>query len=208
MTDMNTPQNPTPEAGDNPGDEIPSLSPSARESASKCREKTERMLASVSPAPAAAAPSSGVTQSPEGAAEPDRPKDRAIPSFMRRYIDMAGASGAHLEPVEPEDDRKIPKFLRRYGAAHAQPIVSDREPSERPQADHPSGFVPSIVLRDRQVTPVVTMPNPPVAGSMCPLCGCRVPARASAADRQRASRERRRTSVPPEPSTDGGDNAA
>jgi hypothetical protein len=64
MTDMNTPQNPTPEAGDNPGDEIPSFSPSARESASKCRKKTaacsgdtlmpgnenpERMLASVSP---------------------------------------------------------------------------------------------------------------------------------------------------------------
>jgi hypothetical protein len=182
-----------------PGDGIPPSAP-------------ERRLASVSRTPAMAAPSTDVTESPEGGAEPDRPveqppshmptraragvsKNRAFPSFMRRY--MAGASGEHLEPVEPEDDRKIPKFLRRHGvgAAHAQPIVSDRELSERPQADHPRGFVPSIVLRDRQVTPVVTMPNPLVAGSTCPLCGCRVPARASAADRQRASRARRRASV-------------
>jgi hypothetical protein len=135
-----------------------------------------------------------------------------VPSILRRAgmavtSPVTRASGAHLEPVEPEDDRKIPKFLRRHGVAHAQPIASDRESSEGPHQSR-SGFV-----QDRQVTSVVTMPNPPVAGSTCPLCGCRVPARANAADRQRASRERRRNphaSVPtplPGPN-EGDDNAA
>ena len=37
---MTDPQIPAPEAGDSPGDKIPSFSPSARESASKRRERT------------------------------------------------------------------------------------------------------------------------------------------------------------------------
>jgi hypothetical protein len=190
MTDaMSIPQISTPKAGD-------TLTPSEE-------------LAFVSPAPAVTA---DVAESPEGAGAGVKvsicftpagvSKDRAFPRFLRRYMD--GASGAHLESVAPEDDRKIPKFLRRHGAAHAQPI-------EMPQAeaDQPNGFVPSIVLRDLRdgrvtspvtpsqapasasVTPAVTA-APPVVGSICPTCHCRIPARLSDAERQRAYRERKR----------------
>jgi hypothetical protein len=289
MTDaMNTPQIPTPEAGDTLGDKIPSSSPSARESASKrsihgtspsglddeiqpSRSVPRCPLTSVSRDRAVTA---DVTESPEGDAEPDRPAAQqaapshppgnrranaastaqvdAMPRWLRRQIEQdlpriaeayvpppkadfvpsilrrpenadllrqAGmvvtppvtrASGAHLEPVglhELDDDAKIPRFLRRQGvtslATHAQPIASDREPSEGSQADQPSRFVPRVVLRDRQVTslvtpsqasPVVTpdATGAPVAGSICPTCNCRVPARLSSAERQRAYRARKR----------------
>jgi hypothetical protein len=43
------------------------------------------------------------------------------------------------------------------------------------------------------VTPAVTV----AAGSMCPTCNCRVPARLSAAERQRAYRERKREKAKP-----------
>jgi hypothetical protein len=122
------------------------------------------------------------------------------------------ASGAHLEPVgqhQPEDDQKIPKFFRQQGdgSAHAQPIASDREPSESLQADQPSGFVPRELWMAGLVTPHVTpSQTPPVAtsvttavtvaspavGSICPTCNCRVPARLNSAERQRAYRARRR----------------
>ena len=130
------------------------------------------------------------------------------------------ASGAHLEPVgqhELNDDAKIPEFLRRQGVgtAHAQPIASDWEASKRCQADQPSGFVPSILRRPENadllrgagvVTPPVTPPQAPLegtsvtsaatvapaAGSVCPTCQRRVPAKLSAAERQRAYRKRRR----------------
>jgi hypothetical protein len=158
-----------------------------------------------------------VTGGPAGRVHPDRPAEEArsqparaaadvsqrqpFPNFMRRY--MTGASGAHLEPVEPEDDRKIPKFLRRHGAAHAQPIASDREPSERSQVDQPSGFVRRVPREARAVTPPITQTPPAPAsvtptvtaapvGSICPTCQRRVPARLSAAERQRAYRERKR----------------
>jgi hypothetical protein len=244
---MSTPKIPTPEAGDTPGDEIPSFSPSARESASKCRERTDACSGDTltpgdkisSQTLAFAAVTADVTESPEGGAEPDRPveepwshmptrapaavsQDQAFPSFMRRYIDMPSASGpmmdqqrrasgAHLEPVgqrELDDDAKIPEFLRRQGvtslATHAQPIASDREPSEGPQADQPSGFVPRELRGARAVTPPITQAPPmaaavtaavtaaPVAGSICPTCQCRVPARLTPAERQRAYRRRKR----------------
>jgi hypothetical protein len=191
---MNAPQIPTPEAGDTPGDKSPSFSPSARESASKRRERT--------------AACSGDTLTPGD----------EIPRFLRQHGVGAAvvtppatrASGAHLEPVgqhKLEDDDEIPRFLRQHGvtslATHAQPIASDWEASKRRQADQPSGFVPRVVLRDRQVTslvtpsqasPVVTpdATGAPVAGSICPTCNCRVPARLSSAERQRAYRARKR----------------
>jgi hypothetical protein len=143
-------------------------------------------------------------ESPEGGAEPlTRPMDRTyVPSILRQpgmpVPPVTRASGAHLEPVEPEGERKIPKFLRRHGVgvAHDQPIARDWEPSEGPQADQPSGFVPSIVRRDQRdglVTPPITpsqappvaasvtpdATGAPVAGSICPTCSCRVPARES-----------------------------
>jgi hypothetical protein len=123
------------------------------------------------------------------------------------------ASGVNLEPVgqhELDDDAKIPKFLRRQGvtslATHARPIASDREPSEGSQADQPSGFVRRILREAGLVTfPVTPSPAPPVAasvtsavtaaptvGSICPTCNGRVPARLSAAERQRAYRRRKR----------------
>jgi hypothetical protein len=114
------------------------------------------------------------------------------------------ASGAHLEPVgqhELDDDAEIPEFLRRHGvgAAHAPPIASDREPSEGSPADQPSRFLPSILREDRRdglVTPLPPQAPPVVtstvtAGSICPTCGCRIPARLSGAERQRAYRQRK-----------------
>jgi hypothetical protein len=165
---MNAPQIPTPEAG------------------GTLRSGDDQTLASASAAPAVAAPSTDVTESPEGGTEPDRPvgqspshmptrapagvsKDRAFPSFMRRYIDMAGASG-------PEMGQPLPL----------------------PQAH----FVPRALREDGAVTPPITPSQPPVTasvtgeapapGSICPTCRSRVPARLSAAERQRAYRERKR----------------
>jgi hypothetical protein len=201
---MNAPQIPTPEAGDTPGDETPSFSPSASESASKRRKRT--------------AACGGDTLTPGD----------EIPRFLRQQgvgvarvtPPVTRASGAHLEPVDQhklDDDAKIPEFLRRQGvhAARPQPIAIEWEASKRRQADQPSGFVPSILRRPENadllrgagvVTPPVTSsPAPPVAasvtpavtvapaiGSICPTCNCRVPARLNAAERQRAYRERQR----------------
>src|SRR5450631_581106 len=113
MTDaMNAPQIPTPEAGDTPGDETPSFSPSASESASKRRERTVACGGDTltpgdkipSPELASAAVTADVTESPEGGAKPDPTRapaavsqDQAFPSFMGRYIDMPSASGSHLK---------------------------------------------------------------------------------------------------------------
>jgi hypothetical protein len=250
MTDaMNAPQIPTPEAGDTPGDETPSFSPSASESASKGRERTvacggdtltpgdEIPSQGLAFARRARAVTADVTQGPEGGAEPldseaagDQPQASAdLPAFLRQHLPgyvpsvlrQAGvvvtppvtrASGAHLEPVgqhKLEDDDEIPEFLRQHGvtslARHAQPIARDREPSEGSQADQPSRFVPRIQREaglvtfpitpsqapPASVTPTVTAA--PVAGSVCPTCNCRVvPARLSAAERQRAYRRRKR----------------
>jgi hypothetical protein len=170
---MNTPEIPSPEAGDTstPGDEISS-----------------QKLVSASAAPAVAAPSSDVTESPEGSAEPDRPveqppshmptrapadvsKDRAFPSFMRRYIDTASASGAEMDQPRPLPAGFVPSIVRETGI-----VTTPITPSQAPGA--------------ASVTPAVTVA--PVAGSICPTCRCRIPARLSAAERQRAYRKRQR----------------
>jgi hypothetical protein len=139
---MNAPQIPTPEAGDTPGDKSPSFSPSARESASKRRERTvacggdtltpgdkipSQGLASAS------AVTADVRESPEVAAEPLTwpaepppwwPEGAVYAPGMARRIGIpftppvTRASGAHLEPVgqhELEDDDEIPEFLRQHG---------------------------------------------------------------------------------------------
>jgi hypothetical protein len=92
------------------------------------------------------------------------------------------ASGAHLEPVgqhELDDDAKIPEFLRRQGVK-------------------PSDFVPRKLRGATAVTspshppPVEACVTPIVTVGFCPTCQGRVPARLSAAERQRAYRERKR----------------
>jgi hypothetical protein len=114
-----------------------------------------------------------------------------------------------------DDDAKIPEFLRRQGVtsldlARAQPIASDREPSEGSQADHSSGFVPRELRMAGLVTKLVTQSQTPaasvtagvttpIAGSICPTCHCRVPARMSDAERQRARRARQREQSKPVP---------
>jgi hypothetical protein len=221
---MSTPKIPTPEPADNtltPGDRRANAASTARDVGPDSEIQPSSLSAARRLASAARdrAVTADVTKSPEAGAEPltwpaEPPSwwpEGAVyaPDMARRM----GIPFTHLEPVgqhELDDDAKIPEFLRRQGvtslATHAQPIASDPKPS--PQADQPtSGFVPSILRRDGLVTLPVTSPDPtgaPVAGSTCPLCGCRVPARASAADRQRASR-RRRASAATAP-TDGADN--
>jgi hypothetical protein len=236
---MNAWQIPTPEAGDNP---------------TSGHEILSQKLAFASPA---AAVTATVTGGPAGRVHPDRTAEeprsqparaaadvsqqQPFPSFKRRYISMASASGpsvdqprplpeahfvprilreagmvvtpavtrasgSHLEPVgqnDLEDDPKIPSFLRRHGvgAAHAQPIASDWEASKCPQADQSGGFLPSILRgfvtfpatpsrAPASASPAVTLA--PAAGSICPTCRCRIPARLSAAERQRAYRKRKR----------------
>jgi hypothetical protein len=225
---MSTPEIPTPEAGDTPGDEIPSFSPSASESASKRRERTAACDGDTL-TPGDKIPSQGlasasavtpdVRESPEVAAEPltwpaERPPwwpEGAVyaPGMARRIgipftPPVTRASGAHLEPVgqhKLEDDDEIPEFLRQHGvtslASHVQPIARDREPSEGSQADQSSGFVPRILRTAEAVTSPVTASvtasvTTPIAGSICPTCHCRVPARLSDAERQRARRARQR----------------
>jgi hypothetical protein len=187
---MSTPKIPTPEAGDTPGDEIPSFSPSARESASKCRERTDACSGDTltpgdkisSQTLAFAAVTADVTESPEGGAEPDRPVEeptrapaavsqhQAFPSFMRRYIDMASASGPEMDqPRPPPNAHFVPRILREVGWAVTPPIT----PSQAPPAS---------------VTPTVTAA--PIAGSVCPTCHRRVPL--NSAERQRAYRKRQR----------------
>jgi hypothetical protein len=174
---MSTHLIPTPEAGDTPtpGDEISS-----------------QKLASVSLAPAVAAPSTDVTESPEGAAEPDRPVEeprshmptrapaavsqhQAFPSFMRRYIDMTRASGPEMDQPRLPPAGFVPRILRGTGIV-TTPITPSQPPREA--ASVPAALAP---------------------GSICPTCQSRVPARLSAAERQRAYRERKRKQSKPIP---------
>jgi hypothetical protein len=158
---MNTPEIPTPEAGETstPGNEIPS-----------------QMLAFASGAPAVTA---DVAESPEGAGAgvkvsicstpPGVSQHRAFPSFMRRYIDMAGASGPEMGQPRPlPQAHLVPRALREDGA-----------------------LTPPITPSQPPVTASVTG-EAPAPGSICPTCRSRVPARLSAAERQRAYRERKR----------------
>ena len=170
---MSTPKIPTPKAGDilTPGDEIPS-----------------QKLAFASCAPGTA----DVTESPEGGAEPDRPVEeprshmptrapaavsqhQAFPSFMRRYIDMAGASGPEMDQPRPLPKADfVPHILREAGLV-TLPVTQSQGPAA-------------------SVTAGVTTP---IAGSICPTCKGRVPARMSDAERQRARRARQREQSKP-----------
>jgi hypothetical protein len=191
-------QIPAPEAGDTSGGKSPSFSPRAKESASKHRERTvacggdaptpgdEISSQKLVSASCASAVTADVTESPEGAAEPDRPvgepsshmptrapaavvsQHQAFPSFMRRYIDMAGSSGPQPRPLPAGF---VPSIVRETGI-----VTTPITPSQAPGA--------------ASVTPAVTVA--PVAGSICPTCRCRIPARLSAAERQRAYRKRKR----------------
>jgi hypothetical protein len=222
---MSTPKIPTPEPADNtltPGDRRANAASTARDvgpdseiQPSSLSAARRRRLAS---AARDRAVTPDVTESPEVAAEPltwpaERPPwwpEGAVyaPGMARRIgipftPPVTRASGAHLEPVgqhELDDDAKIPEFLRQHGVTslrtHAQPIASDREPSEVSQADHSSGFVPREL---REAMPVVTPSQAPspmataavtvAPGSICPTCQRRVPAGAS--ERQRAYRQRK-----------------
>ena len=146
-----------------------------------------RRLTSAVPAPAVTA---DVTESPEGGAEPDQPVEepwshmptralvavrqhQAFPSFMRRYIDMAAASGPEMDQPRPLPEAHfMPPALR--GTGTVAPSVTPSQPP--PMA--------------ASVTPAVTVSL--AAGSTCPTYRCRIPARLSAADRQRAYRKRQR----------------
>jgi hypothetical protein len=146
---MNTPQIPTPEAGDTltPGDELP-----------------PGTLAFVSPALAVTAT---VTESPVGGAVPDQPAEEppsTIPAWLRRRI-----------------ERDLPPTAKAY----VSPPKADFVPHILREAVTPSQ--PSVAA---PVTAAVTIA--PVAGSICPTCQRRVPARLSGAERQRAYRARKR----------------
>jgi hypothetical protein len=197
MTDMNTLQIPTPEADNTSGDKSPSFSPSARESASKRRERTVACggdtLTPCDEIPsqrlASAAVTATVTGGPEGRVHPGRPAEeprsqparaaadvsqqQPFPSFMRRYIDMAGETRREMDQPRPLPGAHfVPRAPRE--AATVTPSIT---PPESPPPKTPS------------VTGTAT--RTAVAGSICPTCGCRVPARLSAADRQRAYRQRK-----------------
>jgi hypothetical protein len=198
---MNTSQIPAPEAGDTSGDKSPSFSPSARESASKRRERTVAWSGDTLRAgddnpsqnlASASAVTADVTESREGAAESDRPVEephrprpapaavsqhQAFPSFMRRYIDMAGASGPEMDQPRPLPEAHfVPRASR--GSRTVAPSITPPPP---PMAASVTG----------SATPVAGSATP-VAGSTCPTCQCRVPARLTSAERQRAYRERKR----------------
>ena len=89
-------------------------------------------------------------------------EERVFPSFMRRYIDMAGSSGPGLDqPRALPEGHFVPRELRGKGAV--------TPPITQPLA--------SVI---------------PVVGSICPTCQRRVPTRQSSAERQRAYRKRKR----------------
>jgi hypothetical protein len=233
---MNAPQIPTPEAGDTPGDEIPSSSPSRGESASKCRERTGACSGDTLTPGAVTAASSDVTESPEGGAEPDRPAAQqaapshppgnrranaastaqvdAMPRWLRRQIEQdlpriaeayVPLPNAHFVPSilrRPENA----DLLRQAGMVVTPPVT----PPTTEHQDQPSGFVP----RELRMAGLVTLPvtqsqapaasvtagvTTPIAGSICPTCKGRVPARMSGAERQRARRARQREQSKPVP---------
>jgi hypothetical protein len=182
---MSTPQNPTPEApeaGECPEGQI---SPSGL-SAPQTADGNAAVEAAVTAGAHDADASDG--------AEPDRPAaQQAAPSHPPGNRRANAASTAQVNAM--------PRWLRRQIEQVAEACVP-------PPNAH---FVPSILRRPENadllrgagvVTPPVTpSPAPPVAasvtpvvttGSICPTCNCRVPARLSSAERQRAYRERRR----------------
>jgi hypothetical protein len=186
---MSTPKIPTPEAGD----EIPSFSPGARESASKRRErkaayigdtltpgdkKPSQKLANASCATAVTA---DLTEGPKGGTKPDG----LVEDPMPRWIDQDLPRVAET-CVRPPQEAFVPSILRRPENADllrgAGVVKSPATPSPAPPAA-------------ASVTPAVTVA--PAIGSICPTCLCRVPARRSAAERQRAYRARKRQHCKP-----------
>jgi hypothetical protein len=173
---MNTPQNPTleaAEAGECPEGQI---SPSGL-SAPQTADGNAAVEAAVTAGAHDADASDG--------AEPDRPAtQQAAPSHPPGNRRANAASTAQVD-VMPRWLRRqieqayvplpnahfVPRILREVGWAVTPPIT----PSQAPPAS---------------VTP--TVPAAPIAGSICPTCNCRVPARLNAAERQRAYRERQR----------------
>ena len=96
----------------------------------------------------------------------------------------------------PEGTAYAPGPFRRIGIPFSLPATEQQDQLGEPHADQLSGFVTPIVTPSR-ASPVVTSVTPdatgaPVAGSICPTCNCRMPARLSSAERQRAYRERKR----------------
>ena len=178
---MTDPQIPTPEAGDTSGDKSPSFS---------IGEQTPRKDGCVRRYPLtpgdeipsqglafatrARAVTADVAQGPEAGAEPDRPVEEPrsrLPPWLRRRIeqDLPRIAEAYVPLPDPHF---VPRILRE-AAAVTPPIT----PLQAPPAA-------------ASVTTAVTAA--PVALSICPTCRCRVPARLSAAERQRAYRERKR----------------
>jgi hypothetical protein len=185
---MNAPQIPTPEAGECPEGQISPSGPSAPQ------------MADGNAAVEAAVTAGAHDADANVGAEPDRPAaQQAAPSHPPG--NRRAASTAQVDAM--------PRWLRRWIDQDLPRVAEVYVP--RPNAH----FVPSILRRPENadflrgpgvVTPPVTpSPAPPVAasvtpavtvapaiGSICPTCLCRVPARRSAAERQRAYRERKR----------------
>jgi hypothetical protein len=129
------------------------------------------------------------------------PEAHFVPRILRRPEMVVAPPVTRASGAQLDDDAKIREFLRQHGvtalATHAQPIASDRVPSEGSQADQPRGFVPRelreampVVTPSQAPSPVATAAVTVAPGSICPTCQRRVPA--SAAERQRAYRKRQR----------------
>ena len=97
------------------------------------------------------------------------------------------------DPAVEGPQSRLPCWLRRR-------IERDLPPTAKAYVSPPKAdFVPHI-LREAVTASQAPVAAPvtagvtiaPAAGSICPTCRCRVPARLSAAERQRAYRKRKR----------------
>jgi hypothetical protein len=107
-----------------------------------------------------------------GSSKTDQPRPLLKAHFMPRILREAMAVTSHITPsLAPLKRHFVPRILREDMA-----LAPRTTPSHAPVA--------------ASITRAVTAA--PVAGSICPTCQCRVPARLSAAARQRAYRARKR----------------
>jgi hypothetical protein len=131
----------------------------------------------------------------------EEPQSR-LPCWLRRRIERdLPHIAATDQPGGPQADRRsgfVPRILRE-----AKAVTPPTTPSKaQPEATH---FVLRILREDWAVAPPVTPSKAsvsasvtpavtvaPSAGSICPTCQCRVPARLTSAERQRAYRKRKR----------------
>ena len=126
----------------------------------------------------ASAVTADLSEGPEGT-KPDGPEKDPMPLWLRRWIDQGLPRTA--EPyVRRPNAHFVPSVLRRPENADLLRRAGVVTPPVTPAPAPPVASV-------RPAVPVA-----PVAGSLCPTCLCRVPARRSAAERQRAYRERKR----------------